>query len=162
MLQPSRHSPSCLVHTPHGVAAMVPANARRTVLRASAGASDPGSLAVLSLPTAPSPELNADDVVFAVIKGLQYNDVPAPDAGLERLYHFSDLFCRSAITARQGAKSLERFKQYAESPAFSALVRAQSWTASPCRLIPAHSPTRGDYATCVVKVTMEPGFRFRR
>ena len=46
-----------------------------------------------------------ENVVYAVVKGLQFNDVPAPDTGLERLYHFSDLYCRSAITARSACSA---------------------------------------------------------
>lgn len=134
-----------------------------TVFNAGAAESTADTLAVLSLPTEPSSELSAEDVVFAVIKGLQYNDVPCEDAGLERLYRFSDLYCRFSITARQGAKTVERFKEYAESPAFAALVRAERWEASLCRIIPAplETPTRGDYAVCMVTVSEDKGFRFR-
>ena len=47
--------------------------------------------------------------------------------------------------------------------AFGALVHAARWEMSGCEVIqaPVDSPTRGDYAVCVVTVYELKGFRFR-
>lgn len=120
-------------------------------------------LSVLSIPLEPSADLSAEDVVRAVCTGLQYNDVPESNTGLIRLYALSDLKCRSSITARQGAKSVERFVQYAELSLLAPLINSDAWLVQPSTLIPAppDSPTRGDLATQVVLVTNKVNFRYR-
>jgi hypothetical protein len=40
------------------------------------------ALAALSLPMCPSPSLSPEDVVHAICKGLQFNDVPTVNTGL--------------------------------------------------------------------------------
>ena len=70
---------------------------------------DAARLAVLSLPMAPDVALEPADVVYAVCRGLQCNDVPNPDAGLARLFNFATYECRAALTARQGKETVERF-----------------------------------------------------
>jgi len=67
------------------------------------------ALLALSLPTAPNIGLQPADVVRALCRGLQFNDVPSADAGLSRLFGFATYECRASLTARKGKDSTERF-----------------------------------------------------
>ena len=58
-------------------------------------------LQALALPSAPAPSLEPAAVAFALCRGLQLNDVPHVDAGLERLFRFATYECRAALTARK-------------------------------------------------------------
>jgi hypothetical protein len=94
-----------------------------------AKASPEDSLLALSLPSAPATALQPKDVVQALCRGLQYNDLPSPDAGLTRLFGFATYECRAAVTARKGKDSTERFIRWATAAAplaspRSALLRA--------------------------------------
>lgn len=121
-----------------------------------------GALLALSLPSAPAPELGPALVVSALCRGLQHNDVPAVDAGLERLYRFATFECRAALTARKGKNSVERFCRYAESPALTDLLHSTAFTVAEDVTLIAGTQTRGALATVVVDVTAaDPGFRTR-
>ena len=52
-----------------------------------------GEVLAKSLPTEPSPDLSAEDVIASLLRGLQFKEVPHVNAGLERCYQFSDLAC---------------------------------------------------------------------
>lgn len=116
-------------------------------------------LAALSLPSEPATSLSPADVVSALCRGLQYHQVPTPDAGVERVYRFSTFECRAALTARRGYKSgVEKFVQHAEL-----------WTIPGCRsfrlvgepTIIAGTQVRGALASLAVDVVEDVGFRFR-
>ena len=111
------------------------------------------SLSALSLPTAPSPELPPEGVALAVCRGLQHNDVPTPGAGLARCFAFMTFECRASVTARQGARTPERFAQFASIPGFAALVGCSA-VDIPSRptMFEAVPPTRGAMASLVVRV----------
>lgn len=116
-------------------------------------------LAVLSLPSEPSPELSPADVVTALCRGLQSNQVPTPDAGIERVYHFTTYECRAALTARKGYKSgVERFVQHAM---LYSLVECRSFRLVGEPTIIAGTQTRGAMASLAVDVQYDPGFRFK-
>lgn len=103
---------------------------------------------LMQLPARPHPGVGPADTVFALCLGLQHNDVLAPSAGVRRLFEFCSFECRSALTARQGARSVERFVEYAHSPAFVELVNAARFSVSAATV----TQTRGDLATVVVRV----------
>ena len=120
---------------------------------------DAARLAVLSLPTEPDVALEPADVMYAVCRGLQCNDVPEPDAGLARLFNFATYECRAALTARQGKETVERFKKYADSPVMDAILRCSTFEPRTEPTVIAGTPTRGALATQVVTVVEERGFR---
>ena len=57
-----------------------------------------GEVLAKNLPFEPSPDLSAEDVIVSLLRGLQHNDVPHVNAGLERCYQYSDLACKKLIT----------------------------------------------------------------
>jgi len=111
-------------------------------------------------PLAPSPELSVEEVAKATVRGLQRRDTPHPMAGIERLYNFATYKCRKAVTARQGADSLERFVQYTEtSPAIRPFIACDGvrWLDTPT--IIEGTKTRGRLATIPVEIIARKGFR---
>ena len=106
---------------------------------------------LMQLPARPHPGIGPSDTVFALCLSLQHNNVPAPSAGLRRLFDFCSFECRSALTARQGARTVERFVEYAHSPAFAELVNAARFSVS-AATVSAGTETRGDLATVLVSV----------
>ena len=106
------------------------------------------SLSALSLPNIPSPELPPEGVALAVLRGLQYNDVPSVGSGLARCFAFMTFECRASVTGRQGARTPERFAEYANIPGFAALVRCSSVEiTSNTTVFPAKPPMRGALAS---------------
>ena len=82
-------------------------------------------LASLSLPDSPHPDLGPGEVALAVCRGLQHGNVPREDAGLARAFAFITWECRKAVTARQGADTIERFVEYgSRSPVLLPLMNA--------------------------------------
>ncbi|KAJ1487334.1 hypothetical protein T484DRAFT_1787093 [Baffinella frigidus] len=90
---------------------------------------DPDSqLVALSAAMAPDPALGMETVVRQLVAGLQHNDLPKANSGLERFYNFAEFTCKSALTARQGAKTLVNFTKYAaREPVFSLLLYCDSF-----------------------------------
>ena len=121
------------------------------------------SLAVLSLPHEPDPDLAPDGVVHAVCRGLQHDDKPEPNTGLSRLYRFSTYELRSALTRRENRvdDSEARFVQYADSPALIVLLDCHSFELTQPPKIIAGTQTRGALATQIVLVREERGFRWK-
>ncbi|KAG8469067.1 hypothetical protein KFE25_007585 [Diacronema lutheri] len=108
-------------------------------------------LRLMQLPSRPHPNLGPSDVVRTLCLALQHNNVPRERAGLSRLYDFCTFEARSALTARQGARTRERFEQYAHSPAFAELVNSAHHHVAPATIIPG-TQTRGALATVIVSV----------
>lgn len=76
--------------------------------------------------TGPHPDLDALQVATLVVRSLQFVDHPTESAGLERCYDFLTLDCRACVTARQGARSVERFKEYGTlAPALNPFMGAR-------------------------------------
>lgn len=122
-----------------------------SVRQGEATASEELSLRLMQLPRRPHPSLTPAQVVHTACVALQHNHLPSRDDGLRRLYEFCTFECRSALTARQGARTADRFVQYATSPAFAELVNAAGFSVAPPTIIKG-TPTRGALATVVVSV----------
>mmetsp|Transcript_27976 Transcript_27976/g.70534 ORF Transcript_27976/g.70534 Transcript_27976/m.70534 type:complete len:223 (+) Transcript_27976:3-671(+) len=122
---------------------------------------DPSTgLGALSFPMKPDPSLTSEEVVKGLLGGLQHNDIPEPNMGLERFYNFATFTCKSALTARQGARSLQNFTKYAaREPVFSHLVNCEAFSLGESTLIKG-TPTRGDLASHIVCIQEPAGFRF--
>lgn len=117
----------------------------------AATSSDELSMRLMQLPRRPHASLTPTDVVHTACTALLHNNVPARGDGLRRLFEFCTFECRSALTARQGARTVDRFVQYATSPAFSELVNAAGFSIGEPTII-AGTETRGALATVVVRV----------
>ena len=104
-----------------------------------------------SLPSGPSPSLDAEFIVSLICFGLQHLDTPDPDRGLERLFYFATSECRAALTARRGIEELDRFVGHANSQALQPLLRCSDFDVGEPILIPG-TPTRGAITTFVVTV----------
>jgi hypothetical protein len=109
------------------------------------------SLRLMQLPARPHPDVGPSGVVHTCCLALQHNNVPTAGAGVRRLFEFCTFECRAALTARQGARTVERFVQYAHSPAFSELVNAARFSVSKPTLIEG-TPTSGALATVIVAI----------
>jgi len=101
----------------------------------------------------PSVDFGPQDVALLVCRGLQANDAPNKDEGLRRAFAFMTWECRKAVTARQGADTVERFVEYgSRSPMLLPLIGAASLNVQrkeDVAVIPG-TPTRG--AMCTVRV----------
>jgi hypothetical protein len=74
----------------------------------------------------PSPDLDAETVALLICRSLQWIDYPTPGAGLERCFDFFTFECRSRVTARQGAQTVERFCEYGNlAPALQPFIGAR-------------------------------------
>jgi hypothetical protein len=69
-------------------------------------------LTLINAPTEPHPDLDVTQVAILICRSLQFVDYPTPNHGLKRCYPFFTHDCRAVVTARQGAKSVERFLEY--------------------------------------------------
>jgi hypothetical protein len=67
---------------------------------------------LLKSPERPTPVLDPVTVATTVVRSLQWVDYPTPNAGLTRCFEFFSWECRKAVTARQGADTLERFVEH--------------------------------------------------
>ena len=80
------------------------------------------------LPMEPVPGLTAEDACKIICEGLQYNDKPSKDSGIERLYHWMTGPGRVSVAppppkaGLQGYVSLEYFMEEAAAPAIGALM----------------------------------------
>jgi len=112
------------------------------------------------LPDAPTPdvELSAAETARAVCMGLQHNNYPRPDAGIERLYHFLQPQGRVAIappapnSGLQGFVSLEDFLRDAGSPALGSLILCDRFELLGEPTITPGNNFRGAFATVAVDV----------
>ena len=114
-----------------------------------------GEAAAASLPTLPSAILSAQEVITAIVRGLQYNDVPEPNAGLVRCYEFMDLQCKKLVTGYGNVpeeRTLAKFVHYAAtSPKIRPFMEASSIDIGTVSTIPP-TQTRGEIATCPIRV----------
>ena len=105
--------------------ALAPSNNINNANSLRSGRSAADELASLSLPVEPSTALTPQDVSVAVFRGLQHNAVPSENTGLRRAFNFCTWECRKAITARQGADTIDRFLEYAPtSPSVMPFINA--------------------------------------
>eukprot|EP00316_Scyphosphaera_apsteinii_P009996 CAMPEP_0119314488 /NCGR_PEP_ID=MMETSP1333-20130426/32905_1 /TAXON_ID=418940 /ORGANISM="Scyphosphaera apsteinii, Strain RCC1455" /LENGTH=248 /DNA_ID=CAMNT_0007319603 /DNA_START=21 /DNA_END=767 /DNA_ORIENTATION=- len=117
-----------------------------------------------TLPMRPLPELGPVDVVEVVCSGLEYNNWPMCDAGIERLYHFLTPRGRVELAppppkhGMQGGVTMDDFVASAASPALGALILCSSYslvgepTISPGNM----QGTRGRLATQKIVVRNDP------
>ena len=110
--------------------------------------SDPDAQVVaLSAPMMPTLDLEPQSIVRQLCAGLQHNDLPSANTGLERFYNFAEFECRSALTARQGAKTLGNFTKYAaREPVFSLILYCDSFSVGKGTVMKG-TATRGDMGT---------------
>lgn len=109
---------------------------------------------VMSLPMHPDPNMKPEDVILALVRGLQFNDVPEPDSGLRRCFEFSCDMCKAAVggvESRAGGASVETFIKYAKNPTFQSMLDCTSFKRGPINVI-AGTETRGALATQVVTI----------
>jgi hypothetical protein len=109
-----------------------------------------------TLPTTPTAELSAEEVLSAVFRGLQFNNEPLEDTGLRRCFAFMDSSCKHLVTwpafADGRERSLERFvAAAAKSNKIKPFVGARSVRFGELTRI-AGTPTRGEIVTVAVHV----------
>lgn len=110
----------------------------------------------------PSQDLSVTDVINVLCRGLQENDDPKPDAGIERLYHFCTPPGRVAIapppprSGLQGGVTLEYWMENAASPALGALTYCTSFRLVDEPVITPGTNTRGRFCTQLVEVGNSP------
>lgn len=114
-----------------------------------------GETAALNLPNEPNAKLSAEEVICAIIRGLQYNNVPSENAGLIRCYNFMDLPCKKLVTGYGNVpeeRTLEMFlKHAAESPKLKPFMNANSIEFGPHSSI-LGTPTRGEIVSMPMRV----------
>mmetsp|Transcript_23479 Transcript_23479/g.36236 ORF Transcript_23479/g.36236 Transcript_23479/m.36236 type:complete len:422 (+) Transcript_23479:196-1461(+) len=114
-----------------------------------------GDMAAFGLPSKPSPDLSAEHVVSAIVRGLQYNDIPTNNTGVVRCYEFMDLMCKKGVTGYGNIpeeRTLDFFLPHAmSSPKLRPFIGCESVVMGNVSYIPG-TQTRGTIATCPVKV----------
>mmetsp|Transcript_21502 Transcript_21502/g.33137 ORF Transcript_21502/g.33137 Transcript_21502/m.33137 type:complete len:257 (-) Transcript_21502:58-828(-) len=114
-----------------------------------------GDVAAKNLPLVPSADLSPEDVITSIIRGLQFNDVPHENSGLERCYAFMDLPCIKLVTGYGNVpeeRTLDKFLGYAaQSPKLKPFIGANHVVFGPLSKIPGTN-TRGEIATMPIKV----------
>ena len=116
----------------------------------------------VALPEVPTAGMSAEDTVHAVCGGLQNNDSPKEDAGIERFFHFLTPMGRVSVapppprSGLQGGVTLEYFVENAASKALGALMFCESYTLIGKMRISPGSRTRGCLGTQVVEVANSP------
>jgi hypothetical protein len=110
-------------------------------------------LTLVGAPDKPHPDLDAFETATLIVRSLQFVDYPSQSSGLERCYDFFTLDCRAAVTARQGARSVERFVEYGQlAPALQPFMGATKVELGEATLTDASPPLRG--ALCSFPVTI--------
>ena len=110
----------------------------------------------------PSADLDVLDVIKVICRGLQENDVPKQDAGMERLYNFCTPAGRVAIapppprSGLQGGVTLEYWLEVASSPALGALTFCSSFELIGDPVMTPGTNTRGRFCTQLVEVGNSP------
>lgn len=99
---------------------------------------------LLKVPPKPHPKLDPMDIATLTCRSLQFVDYPSPNAGLERCFSFFTHDCRALVTARQGAKSVERFVKWGQSaPALQPFMGASRVIIGDGTYTAAKPPLRG-------------------
>jgi len=125
-------------------------------------AADPVGADLESLVAEPNEDLTPVDVIRNVCLGLQHNDYPKPDGGIERLYHFMTPQGRVTFappapkSGLQGGVTLEDFMKDAAGPALGALVLCSEFKLLGELTQTPGSRTRGAWATQMIEVINEP------
>jgi len=113
-------------------------------------------LTLLNAPSEPSPELTPETVAQTICRSLQMVDYPTPGAGLQRCFPFFTFSCRKAVTARQGAETVEAFCQFSQlSPALQPFMGARKvhvHMGESITHIPAKPPLRGALASFPITI----------
>ena len=112
----------------------------------------------------PSAELSVSDAIHAVCAGLQDNNTPHEEAGVERLYNFMTPMGRVKLapppprSGLQGGVTLEDFLDNAGGAALGALVGCVEYSmVGPETITPGNDQgTRGKLATQMVEVGNSP------
>lgn len=123
-----------------------------------------GLIACAAAPMEPQPELDVTGTIRAICDGLQKNDAPSTDAGVERLYNYLTPMGRVAIAppppknGLQGGVTIDDFLRDAASPALGALIECAKYELVGEQVIsPGNEQgTRGRLATQLVEVTNDP------
>ena len=111
-------------------------------------------LTLRQAPSQPCPSLTAHQVAITICRSLQWIDYPAQNAGLERCFPFFTYECRKAVTARQGADTLERFVQYGLlSPALQPFMGATRVQLGDLLELDAQPPMRGAMVSVPIAIT---------
>jgi hypothetical protein len=111
-------------------------------------------LTLLNAPNHPHPDMDAFETATLICRSLQFVDYPITSSGLERCFEFFTLDCRAAVTARQGARSVERFIEYGQlAPALQPFMGATRVQIGEATFTEAKPPLRG--ALCSFPVTIE-------
>jgi len=106
-----------------------------------------------TIPMFPSADLSPSDVMEVICTGLEYNNWPYDDVGIERLYNFLTPQGRVALAppparfGRQGNVTLEDFLADASSHCLGALVLCSGFEVFDEPIITPGSQTRGRWAT---------------
>lgn len=111
-------------------------------------------MTLVQAPNKVTSDLDAFQTAALVCRSLQFVDYPEKGAGLKRCFEFFTLDCRAAVTARQGAKSVERFMEYGQlAPALQPFMGATKVVLGDATFTEARPPLRG--ALCSFPVTIE-------
>jgi len=114
------------------------------------------------LPMEPVLGYDSSDVCKLICEGLQYNDKPSPDAGIERLYNWMTGPGRVSIAppppkaGLQGYVSLEYFLEYGATPAIGALMDCTRFELVGEPTVSPGSQTRGRIAQHLIHVYNDP------
>ena len=112
-------------------------------------------------PMEPNQSLDAQETVRLVCTGLEFNDWPAIDAGMERLFNFLTPQGRVAVAppppikGTQGGVTLEYFLEHAGSPAIGALIECSGFSLVGEPTITPATVAHGSLATQMVEVYNE-------
>jgi hypothetical protein len=114
-----------------------------------------GEIAAKSLPSKPSPDLSVEDVITAIIRGLQFNNVRKENDGLLRCYEFMTLKCIKMVTGHGNVpeeRTLDKFLGYAVgSPKLRPFMEATAIEMGRVTRIPK-TLTRGEIASMPIQV----------
>mmetsp|Transcript_13166 Transcript_13166/g.18633 ORF Transcript_13166/g.18633 Transcript_13166/m.18633 type:complete len:404 (-) Transcript_13166:292-1503(-) len=114
-----------------------------------------GDMAAFGLPSTPSADLSAEHVVSAIVRGLQYNDIPTNNTGIVRCFEFMDIMCKKGVTGYGSLpeeRTLEFFVPHAiHSAKLRPFIGCETVVMGNVSYIPG-TLTRGTIATCPVKV----------
>lgn len=101
-------------------------------------------LTLVHAPNLPDSSMDALQTATMICRSLQFVDYPQTSRGLERCFEFFTMDCRSAVTARQGARSVERFVEYGQlAPALQPFMGATRVVLGEGTYTAAKPPLRG-------------------
>lgn len=119
-----------------------------------------GELAARSLPMLPDAKLTPETVTLGIFRGLQYNDIPHQNAGLERLFQFTTLNCRVALSGVGRQVENRGLDEFVERAAFGPIqptIGASKVQFGPVSIIQG-TQTRGAMANLNVRAQAAPQY----